>query len=103
MDRKDLNIRVIGMSCNSCEIKIQEVLLKKDGIYRARANKNKNLVSLQYDPEKVHIDNIKDIIKDLGYKVEGILLPEKQKFSIFSYLPYNYNCWVNCNFVCITK
>ncbi len=86
MEKRELNLDVSGMSCNACEIRIEEVLSKEEGIYRVKAKKNKNLVVLNYDPQKIDLERIKTLINELGYKVEGILDSEN-KNSILSIIP----------------
>ncbi len=86
MEKRELKLNVSGMSCTACEIRIEEVLSKEEGIYRVKAKKNKNLVILTYDPQKIDLERIKTLINELGYKVEGVLESEN-KNSILSIIP----------------
>ncbi|URA11263.1 urease accessory protein UreH domain-containing protein [Thermospira aquatica] len=86
MEKKEVKLNVRGMSCNACEIRIEEVLSKEEGIYNVKAKRNKNMVILSYNPQKIDLERIKSLINELGYKVEGVLTNESGNLN-FSFIP----------------
>ncbi|MCX6722886.1 MAG: heavy metal translocating P-type ATPase [Candidatus Staskawiczbacteria bacterium] len=66
MEKKTLKIQ--GMTCASCAAVIEHDLKKKDGIASASVNLANEKAYVEFDPEKIKIEDIKKNIKDLGYK-----------------------------------
>ncbi|MCX8181902.1 MAG: heavy metal translocating P-type ATPase [Candidatus Methanomethyliaceae archaeon] len=60
-------IFVDDMRCASCIAKIEEELMKYEGVYAANANLATKTVVVEYDPKAVSPRRLKDIIGDLGY------------------------------------
>ncbi|SHH54197.1 copper ion binding protein [Sporobacter termitidis DSM 10068] len=72
-------LKVGGMSCTSCEMKIENSLKKKAGIRDAKASYARETVKIYYDPEVISLDEIKQAIEKLDYTVE-----ESLKNMVFS-------------------
>ncbi len=83
MKSQSLVLRVSGMSCHSCEMKITEALSQYPGITMVKANKNRKMVSLTYIPQSISLEQIKAIIEGLGYIVEGVLAEPQEKKTVF--------------------
>ncbi|MCX6718042.1 MAG: heavy metal translocating P-type ATPase [Candidatus Staskawiczbacteria bacterium] len=66
MEKKILKIQ--GMTCASCAQVIEHDLKKKNGIASASVNLANEKAYVEFDPEKIKIEEIKKNIKDLGYK-----------------------------------
>jgi copper chaperone CopZ len=62
---------VEGMTCSGCERTVQKVITSLQGVASARADLQTSTVSVEYDPEKVNIDQIKSAVNNVGYKFVG--------------------------------
>jgi copper ion binding protein len=60
---------VLGMTCASCVRKIETVLGKTEGIAEASVNFASEKVTIEYDNDKIDLEKIEKIIKDLGYEL----------------------------------
>ncbi|HEX3044165.1 MAG TPA: sulfite exporter TauE/SafE family protein [Bacillota bacterium] len=77
MERKlpSMVFKVNGMSCPSCEIKIENMLRKIEGVVKVKALLAKSQVMVEYDPAVVETppsvmkERIKAAITKLGYEV----------------------------------
>lgn len=70
---------VEGMTCSGCERAIQKVVLNLEGVHSANADLQTSTVSVEYNPEKVNIDQIKSAVGRIGYKFVGQKPPHGQK------------------------
>jgi Cu+-exporting ATPase len=61
-------IDIIGMHCASCVSTIENVLKKIPGIYNANVNFSNEKAFVEYDPNRVTIDQIHEAINNAGYK-----------------------------------
>jgi Cu+-exporting ATPase len=57
------------MTCASCVRKIETVLNKTDGVIEANVNFATEKVTIEYDNEKLGLDKIEKIIKNIGYEL----------------------------------
>jgi Cu+-exporting ATPase len=73
---KKIILKIIGMHCAACAQTIERALNKLDGV-KANVNFALEKVSIEYDPERVNIQEIKNTIKDAGYEV----LEEKEQIE----------------------
>jgi copper chaperone len=62
---------VEGMTCAGCERTIQKVIGNLDGVKSSKADLKSATVSVEYDPGKVTIDQIKSAVNGVGYKFVG--------------------------------
>ena len=60
---------VLGMTCAVCVRKIETVLGKTEGILEASVNFASENVTISYDDQKINLDKISGIIKDIGYEL----------------------------------
>ncbi|MZQ75753.1 MAG: heavy metal transporter [Peptoclostridium sp.] len=64
-------IVVYGMTCSSCEMRIERALKKMDGVKKVRADNSKSNVTVAFDEETVTLDAIKNAIEAEGYSVKN--------------------------------
>ena len=60
---------VLGITCAACVRKIEKVLEKTEGIGEVSVNFASEDVSISYDDQKISLDRIAGIIKDIGYEM----------------------------------
>lgn len=60
---------VLGMTCASCVRKIETVLNKTNGVTEATVNFATEKVTIEYDNDKLNLNEIKKIIKSIGYEL----------------------------------
>jgi P-type Cu+ transporter len=70
-DRKSrkAQINLTGMSCATCAVTIEKGLTDTHGIEGAKVNFAAEKASVEYDPEKINLEKIKDTISGLGYGI----------------------------------
>lgn len=68
MTKKE-NLKIAGMSCSNCAISIEKGLKNKEGVKDINVNFGADSASIEYDEEKLHREEIKNVIHDLGYKL----------------------------------
>jgi len=93
------NYKVSGMTCASCAISVESYLAPLEGVIQASVNYPNQSVALDYDKNKISIEQIQKIIQEIGYdiltgeaketqkvfdKLEEIRLSSLQKKLIFS-------------------
>jgi len=67
--RKKVTIPVSGMTCTTCAATVEKALGKTAGVEQATVNFASERASLKYDPSKVNLAGIKDVISQSGYGV----------------------------------
>ena len=63
-------IPVTGMSCTACASGIEKALSKTDGVKSANVNFTTEKAVIEYDPDKIDLQDIYEKIESLGYGVE---------------------------------
>lgn len=63
-------IQLETLSCPSCVAKIEGAVKKHDGIEDSRVMFNASRVRLNYDPDKVNLEDVAQSIESLGYEVK---------------------------------
>ncbi|MBT3284278.1 copper-translocating P-type ATPase [Candidatus Bathyarchaeota archaeon] len=71
-------IPVKGMHCATCALSISKGLFKKEGVSKADVNYGTEKAVVEYDPEKISLDEIGDVIRELEYEP---VLPTDDKES----------------------
>ncbi|MCX7774135.1 MAG: cation transporter, partial [Clostridia bacterium] len=64
-------LQIDGMTCTSCEMRIENRLKKMNGVMDAKASFSDSKVSVTYDAEAVDICEIIEAIEKLDYKVKN--------------------------------
>lgn len=67
-ETKTLNVE--GMSCSHCENAVKKSVGALDGVSNVSVDLKGKKVTVEFDSEKVTLDNIKDAIEDQGYEVK---------------------------------
>lgn len=62
-------LQIDGMTCTSCEIRIENALKKMKGIVEAEAVYSSSKVYITYDLNRTGLDKIIEVIENLDYKV----------------------------------
>jgi len=68
MSKKE-TLRISGMSCATCAIKIEKSLNKIEGVMKADVNLATEKANIEYDDKVVDIEKLQDVVKKLGYDV----------------------------------
>jgi Cu+-exporting ATPase len=63
------SIRITGMTCTTCARTVEKGLSQTPGVEQADVNFASEKASIKYDPAKVGLDKIKNIVSQLGYGV----------------------------------
>jgi Cu+-exporting ATPase len=72
MTKEKTLIRISGMHCVSCAQTIEKALKKEDGIINANVNFATEKAVVEYDPAKVSLERIGEIIREAGYEPVGV-------------------------------
>jgi copper chaperone len=70
MNGEIVNLIVNGMSCSHCENSIKKAVGELKGVNDVKVDLKTKKVVVDFDPKKVNLKTIKDIIEDQGYDVE---------------------------------
>jgi copper chaperone CopZ len=62
---------VEGMTCSGCERTVSKIVGNIAGVQSAKADFKSSTLSVEYDPGKVSIDQIKSAVNGIGYKFVG--------------------------------
>ncbi|HEX3029291.1 MAG TPA: copper chaperone CopZ [Clostridia bacterium] len=65
---KTLNVE--GMSCSHCENSVKKAVGELNGVFSVAVDLKGKRVTIEFDPDKVSVDTIKDTIEDQGYDVK---------------------------------
>lgn len=66
---ENITLKVEGMFCSNCELKIENKLLKLNGIFKVEASFNNQEVKVTYDKKIISQEEIEKTISKLDYKV----------------------------------
>jgi len=70
--RKKVEIRIGGMTCASCVRAVQNALRSVEGVEDVRVNLATETAIVFLDPGKVHLENLREAVEDIGYRFEGL-------------------------------
>ncbi|MDP4186534.1 MAG: heavy metal translocating P-type ATPase [Bacteroidota bacterium] len=62
-----VTIPVTGMSCTACASSIETTIGSLNGVLRNSVNFANNNVFIEYQPDKIHLDDIKKAVVSIGY------------------------------------
>lgn len=65
-----VDLTVTGMKCGGCETNVTEKLTALDGVISVVANCKDNLVSVEFEPQQVDVEDLEDVITAAGFNVE---------------------------------
>lgn len=72
-------LKISGMTCINCKTRIENALAVLEGIKKADVSWKKGRADIEYDEEKISLNEIQKIIESLDYKVENSGDGEKKK------------------------
>jgi len=61
-------IKIEGMHCTSCAMSIDMDLEDLEGVISSKTSYAKQIAEVEFDEEKVELEKMLEIIKNLGYK-----------------------------------
>lgn len=67
MTKNTFNVE--GMHCNSCGMLIEMRLIEEVGVKSAKIDFPSKKLEIEFDNQKIKLDNLKNIIKELGYQL----------------------------------
>ena len=68
---KSTVLKVPGMTCGHCELSVQEALDDLDGVERAKADHATGDVEVDYDEDKVSVEQMGEAIGEVGYTIRS--------------------------------
>ncbi|MBN1376687.1 MAG: copper-translocating P-type ATPase [Dehalococcoidia bacterium] len=66
---KKISLQIAGMTCAACVMHSEEALSALPGVTKAVVNLATGKASVEYDPAKVNLDDMRKAIEDAGYEV----------------------------------
>jgi Cu+-exporting ATPase len=69
MTIKKVTIDVLGMTCAACSARVEKALKKLNGIIDTSVNLLQQKANVEYDDEKLNIQDLVDVIEKTGYQV----------------------------------
>jgi len=69
MANQFIKLNVEGMSCEHCENAVKKSVGALTGVDKVEVSLHDNTVSVEFNPETVTLDEIKNTIDDQGYEV----------------------------------
>ena len=66
---QNATLKIGGMTCINCQIKIEKQLLKIDGIVKVKVDWEKSIAEMEFNKDLVSLEKIISEIEILGYKV----------------------------------
>lgn len=67
---KEIKLKIEGMHCTGCSSRLEKVLNNTDGVESATVSFEKKQAIITYNESQTDIEQIKQIIKDTGFKGE---------------------------------
>jgi copper chaperone len=61
-------IKVEGMSCMHCQLRVKKAVEAVEGIQRADVNLQTKQVTVDYEEGKANLEKVKDAIRESGYE-----------------------------------
>ncbi|MGN1201681.1 MAG: heavy-metal-associated domain-containing protein, partial [Eubacterium sp.] len=65
---KNIVLNIEGMSCNACELRIENAVSKIEGVETVKADCEKNTLTVEFDLPAT-VDKIKNTVQNTGYDV----------------------------------
>ena len=66
---KTVTLEISGMTCGGCVRSVGNVLKALDGVAKAEVSLEKNSAVVEYDPDKVAIEQLKRSVEEAGFEV----------------------------------
>ncbi|OPY55229.1 MAG: putative copper-exporting P-type ATPase A [Methanosaeta sp. PtaU1.Bin112] len=68
-ENKWLEMKISGMACAGCSGAVQKALSRLEGVSSAKVDLAKKTAYVDYDPEKITLQDLKNAVEKSGYKV----------------------------------
>ncbi len=68
-DRKNVYLKISGMTCINCVKAIEKSLINLDGVSKAAVNLGTDTSKVEFDPDKLEVADLEKAITDAGYEV----------------------------------
>lgn len=65
-----VKIKIDGMHCTSCSMNVDGELEDLDGVFSASTSYAKQESVVEYDPQKVSVSQLENVITELGYTIK---------------------------------
>lgn len=69
IDGSSVTVPIGGMTCAACAIRVEKALGGTDGVLKASVNPATEKAAVTFDPSKVRISDIREIVEKAGYTV----------------------------------
>lgn len=66
------DIKISGMACSGCANMIAENLSQLEGVQNVNVNLNESSATINYNSQRVNLDDIKETVESTGYGFEGV-------------------------------
>ncbi len=66
---KELQLKVTGMDCSSCEQRLENALSHLQGVTRSKADHQMGTLRVVIDPAKVNVESIRASVEKAGFGV----------------------------------
>ena len=76
---KKVLLKIDGMTCSACSSGLEKYLNKQEGIKQASINLIMNNANIEYDDEKLSLDQVEKFVEKAGFESLGIDNFEKQE------------------------
>jgi copper chaperone CopZ len=70
--KKEIQLKVTGMSCTGCSNRCQRSLLDLNGIRKADVSYEKGAATIEYNPDSISEAQIIQRISEIGFKAKKI-------------------------------
>jgi copper-transporting P-type ATPase V len=72
-----VELRVSGMTCGSCAARLERVLNRRPGIQSATVNFATRCALVRYDPHRLGLDELGEVVRRAGYGAEPLSAPSR--------------------------
>jgi len=66
---KKVKLYLEDLSCPDCAKKIEKILNKTNGVKNADVHFTTGKANVEYDPENINVEGLKDAVSTTGYQV----------------------------------
>ena len=66
-----VDLKISGMSCAACATRVEKTLSGREGVLRANVNLALERATVEYDPSRVDVEELKQTVADAGYRAEA--------------------------------
>jgi len=66
----EVSIGVYGMTCGHCQKRVADAIVSLDGVESVDVNLEAESATVNFDPEKLSLDDIKEAVRKAGYSAE---------------------------------